>query len=296
MHTINLTGNANITSATYAKLIADTYTSLNKSVAGDPFWPSAAQLVIQHSSKRYAFLGAPVTIPNVAHLAKDIGPAERPDKRALRKPARAWRLADDLRNDFSKPEETLASILAFVDNYLAPFLNPWISEVFCAERPTFSFDQLDDGKLLCISIPPSFQAERIYINTFLKFGAYMHLQMRFQQIEAIEEKNMIFIFADEGQEVVTAAESAFADHRQLATIREAKGCFVLATQTFEALATALGPERANVLVSNLVTHFIFKCATNETSEWAATSIGDPNDSREIDLISPRAAHGVLSAD
>ena len=190
-------------------------------------------------------------------------------------------IADDLRNDFSKPEETLASILAFVDNYLAPFLNPWIAEVFCAEQPTFSFDQLDDGKLLCISIPPSFQAERIYINTFLKFGAYMHLQMRFQQIEAIEEKNMIFIFADEGQEVVTAAESAFADHRQLATIREAKGCFVLATQTYESLTTALGKDRADVLVANLVTHIIFKCATKETSEWAATSIGDRNDSGEI---------------
>lgn len=36
-HTINLTGNPNITSATYAKLIADTYTSLNKASAGDLF-------------------------------------------------------------------------------------------------------------------------------------------------------------------------------------------------------------------------------------------------------------------
>ena len=272
-HTINLTGNKNITSATYAKLIADTYTSLNKSVAGDPFWPSAAQLVIQHCLEALRFSGAPVTIPNVAHLAKDIR-ARDILINELSESQQGMGIADDLRNDFSKPEETLASILAFCDNYLAPFLNPWIAEVFCAERPTFSFDQLDDGKLVCISIPPSFQAERIYINTFLKFGAYMHLQMRFQQIEAIEDKNMIFIFADEGQEVVTAAESAFADHRQLATIREAKGCFVLATQTFEALATTLGPERANVLVSNLVTHFIFKAATNETSEWAANSIGN----------------------
>ena len=47
-------------------------------------------------------------------------------------------------------------------------------------------------------------------------------------------------FADEAQEIVTAADSAFADHRQLAIIREARGCFILATQTFEALATTLG--------------------------------------------------------
>ena len=273
MHTINLTGNPNITAATYAKLIADTYTSLNKSMAGDPFWPSAAQLVIQHCLEALRFSGAPVTIPNVAHLAKDIR-ARDVLINELSESQQGMGIADDIRNDFSKPEETLASILAFVDNYLAPFLHPWISEVFCAEQPSFSFDQLDDGKLLCISIPPSFQAERIYINTFLKFGAYMHLQLRFQHIESIEEKNMIFIFADEGQEVVTAAESAFADHRQLATIREAKGCFILATQTYESLTTALGKDRADVMVANLVTHIIFKCATKDTSEWAATSIGD----------------------
>jgi type IV secretory pathway TraG/TraD family ATPase VirD4 len=274
-HTINLTGNAHITSATYAKLIADTYTSLNKSTAGDPFWPSAAQLIIQHCLEALRFSGAAATIPNVARIVKDGDARNRLINLLCEiREGEGRDLADELKRDFSKPEETLASIVAFVDNYLAPFLNPWISEVFCVERPTFSFDELDHGKLLCISIPPSFQAERIYINTFLKFGAYMHLQMRFQQLEHIAEKNMIFIFADEGQEVVTAAESAFADHRQLATIREANGCFVLATQTYESLTTALGKDRADVLVGNLVTHIIFKCATKETSEWAATSIGD----------------------
>jgi type IV secretory pathway TraG/TraD family ATPase VirD4 len=274
-HTINLTGNAHITSATYAKLIADTYTSLNKSAAADPFWPSAAQLIIQHCLEALRFSGTPVTIPNVARVVKDSDARNRLIKDLSESYEREGReVAEELKHDFSKPEETLGSIIAFVDNYLAPFLNPWISEVFCAERPTFAFGRLDDGILLCISIPPSFQAERIYINTFLKFGAYMHLQMRFQQIEQIEEKNMIFIFADEGQEVVTAAESAFADHRQLATIREAKGCFILATQTYESLTTALGKDRADVMVANLVTHIVFKCATKETSEWAATSIGD----------------------
>jgi type IV secretory pathway TraG/TraD family ATPase VirD4 len=274
-HTINLTGNPNITSATYAKLIADTYTSLNKSTTGDPFWPTAAQLIIQHCLDALRLTDAPVTIPQVATLIKS-AEARTAIITSLSKSSNqeAKNIAQELTHDFEKPEETLGSIIAHADNYLAPFLNPWISEVFCAARPTFDFDQLDKGKLVCISIPPTFQAERIYINTFIKFGTYMHLQMRFQHIQQIDEKNLIFVFADEGQEIVTAADSAFADHRQLAVIREAKGCFVLATQTYEALATALGKDRANVLVSNLLTHFIFKAATKETSEWAATSIGD----------------------
>ena len=69
----------------------------------------------------------------------------------------------------------------------------------------FSFDNLDEGKLLCISIPPTFQAERIYINTFIKFGTYMHLQMRFQHVQEMQDKNLIFVFADEAQKIVTAA-------------------------------------------------------------------------------------------
>jgi hypothetical protein len=69
----------------------------------------------------------------------------------------------DLTHDFEKkPDETLGSIIADVDNFLAAFLNPWTSEVFCAESPTFSFDQLDDVKLLCISIPATSAPNSVY--------------------------------------------------------------------------------------------------------------------------------------
>jgi hypothetical protein len=89
-HTINLTGNPNITSATYAKLIADTYTSLNKSSAGDPFWPTAAQLIIQHCLDALRLTRAPVTIPRVAWLIKEhrgphggySGPLRKPSPRS----------------------------------------------------------------------------------------------------------------------------------------------------------------------------------------------------------------------
>ena len=275
LYTVNLTGDRSITSATYAELIGDCYTALNKSAVGDPFWPSAAKLIIQNCLEALRLTNAPCTIPNIARLSKDINLREGViNDLATSEQREARELAEDLRQSFSKPPETLASILAFTDNFLSPFLNPLISETFCAEQPTFSFNDLDAGKLVCISIPPAFQAERVFINTFLKFGTYMHLQMRFQAMDKIQEKPMIFLFADEAQEIVTSAESAFADFRQLATIREAKGSVVMCTQTYEALSSALGNDRADVLVGNLTSHVIFKCATKETSEWAAASIGD----------------------
>ena len=80
-------------------------------------------------------------------------------------------------------------LVAFRDGYLRPtaraawrragdasapisayFMNPEISEVFCANEPTFSMDQIDDGKIVCIAMPQKFQSERLYINTILKLS------------------------------------------------------------------------------------------------------------------------------
>jgi hypothetical protein len=38
-----------------------------------------------------------------------------------------------------------------------------------------------------------------------------------------EKANLIVLFADEGQEIITGAESAFADHRAAGIIREGRG-------------------------------------------------------------------------
>src|SRR4029077_13474435 len=107
-HTSNLPGNPKITSATYAKLIADTYTSLNKSSSGDPFWPTAAQLIIQHCLDALRLTRAPVTIPRVAELIKSteartavisaLSASHHPEAKTL---------AMDLAHDFEKPDETL---------------------------------------------------------------------------------------------------------------------------------------------------------------------------------------------
>ena len=58
-------------------MIADTYTSLNKSSAGDPFWPTAAQLIIQHCLDALRFTKAPVTIPR-AQFRANLLPEEFP--------------------------------------------------------------------------------------------------------------------------------------------------------------------------------------------------------------------------
>ena len=137
-HTINLTGNPNITSATYAKLIADTYTSLNKSSSGDSFWPTAAQLIIQHCLDALRLTNAPVTIPRVAGLIKstEARAAVIASLSASYHPKRKLSPRILYMTSRSRRKRS-ACIIAHVDNFLATFLNPWISEVFCAEIPDF---------------------------------------------------------------------------------------------------------------------------------------------------------------
>ena len=54
----------------------------------------------------------------------------------------------------------------------------------------------------------------MYINTILKLSYYFHALSRFDKPAGERENaNLIVLFADEGQEIITGAESAFADHR-----------------------------------------------------------------------------------
>jgi hypothetical protein len=121
---------------------------------------------------------------------------------------------------------------AHISNF---FINPEIAEIFCANEPTFSIAQIDAGKIVCIAMPQKFQSERLYINTILKLSYYFHALSRFDKpAEEREKDNLIILFADEGQEIITGAESAFADHRAAGVIREARATIVLASLHFHS--------------------------------------------------------------
>ena len=84
--------------------------------------------------------------------------------------------------------------------------------------------QIDAGKLVCIAMPQKFQSERLYINTILKLSYYFHALSRFDRpAEATGERTISSSSSrTKGQEIVTGAESAFADHRAAGIIREAQ--------------------------------------------------------------------------
>lgn len=275
-HTINITGNPDVPSSTYAKVIVDTALSLTGGRGGNPFFPIRAQLAIQMAFDILRHLECFVTIPNIHSLLMNQTDADALMKRLdERDDERSEELLASLQGYFDQPPEQFGGVQGTLSTYLEFFLNREIAEVFCADEPTFSVSEIDQGKIVCLAMPQKFQSERLYINTILKLAYYFHALSRFDKpAEEREKDNLLILFADEGQEIITGAESAFADHRAAGVIREAKATIVLATQAYTSLLGSLDKRYADVLMLNLSNELIFTVANHDSAVIAAKNIGE----------------------
>jgi hypothetical protein len=275
-YSINLTGNPDVPASTYAKVIVDTALSLSGGRGCNPFFPIRAQLAIQTAFEILRHLESYVTIPNIHRLLLNATDANKTlailEKRSDQ---RSRELMVSLKSYLDQPPEQLGGVQGTLSTYLEFFLNPEIAEVFCAEDPTFSVSEIDRGKIVCLAMPQKFQTERLYINTILKLSYYFHALSRFDKpAEAREKDNLLILFADEGQEIITGAESAFADHRAAGVIREARATIVLATQAYTSLLGSLDKRYADVLMLNLSNELIFTVANHDSAQIASKSIGE----------------------
>jgi hypothetical protein len=277
VHTINITGNPSVPASTYAKVIVDTAASLTGGRGQNPFFPTKAQIAIQTGFEVLRHMEAYVTIPNIHRLLLNEADATAAIETLMNKgDERSHELVVALRDGFfGQPPEQLGGVQGTLSTYLEFFINPEIAEVFCANEPTFSMDQIDEAKIVCIAMPQKFQSERLYINTILKLSYYFHALSRFDKpAEEREKDNLIILFADEGQEIITGAESAFADHRAAGVIREARATIVLATQAYTSILGSLDKRYADVLMLNLSNELIFTCANHDSAVIASKNIGE----------------------
>lgn len=274
--TINITGNPDVPASTYAKVIVDTAVSLTGGRGGNPFFPTKAQLAIQTAFEILRHMEAYTTIPNIHRLLLVEEDSNAAIETLMNKgDQRSHELVTAFRSYLDQPPEQLGGVQGTISTYLDFFLNPEIAEVFCANEPTFSVSEIDAGKIVCIALPQKFQSERLYINTILKLSYYFHALSRFDKpAEDREKDNLLILFADEGQEIITGAESAFADHRAAGVIREARATIVLATQAYTSIHGALDKRYADVLMLNLSNELIFTVANQDSAVIASKNIGE----------------------
>ncbi len=279
VHTINILGDVSIPASSYATFLIDTYSSLNPKGEGgsSAFFKSKGQEMIALGIETLRLINDPVTIPRLERFLCDDSNQEGKLFALARLTSTnpsALKVHQDILSMKSLPPETLGGIIGYIGNILKPFTEENIASIFCADEPTFSVSEIDQGKLVCVSIPQSFILQRVFINTLLKLFFYFHAQCRFDQ--SVEERaahNQIFLCADEGQEIITSAYSAFADHRQAAILREAKATIILATQGYSSIYASLPKEHADVLISSLANQLIFQASSEENAKTAEGFLG-----------------------
>ncbi len=275
-HAYNLTSDRTIPASTYAKFVVDTASSLGQQ--GDKgFFKNQAQTHIAKALETLYEIRADVTLENAYSLLLD----EKDMNEALSDllggyaTERRNALYDHFKNRFlNQPPEQIGGVKETIANYLQHFLSPEITQVFCPRENTFDFAEIDRGKIICVAMPQKFQAERRYVNTFLKMLFYTHVLRRFDKSKAQRrDDNLLILWADEAQRFMTASEDGMSDYNSVDVIREAQGTVVAAAQSSTSFVPPLGREKARVLTLNLRNRMIFKAADEEGAVESADFLG-----------------------
>jgi len=275
-HRFNFLDIPGIPFSAHAKTICDVADALGQR-GGNTFFKTQAQIHIEWAFKAlqesgylvsldecYRFLTNERTMYNILEVLK-----RKSGKHALS-------IVEHFNHNFSnQPPEQLGGVRQTISNYLKYFTDPAIAEVFCPKQSTFSFEDIDKGKVICLSIPQKYAVERRYLNTLLKMTFYRHAIRRFDKPSSKRARdNLIILWADEAQKIVTASEDGLSDYNAVDVIREAKATVVAATQSFLSLVPPMGSEdKAKVFIANMGNRIIFKAADEESAKIAADTLG-----------------------
>jgi len=259
---LNLLADPSVPWSTYAKMLVDTATAAGQR-GGQSFFKETARDVIAHAMQALEAADLPVTLNHVHDMICVSADLEmvlaRLDERAS--PAAAQER--QYFKDFAKqPDEQKSGTVYSVANFLRPYTPPDIAEVFCSTEPNFSLAEVDQGRLICLSVPQTYQVERRYLNLLAKQLFFLHAFRRFDLDRAeLARRNLIVLVLDEGQKTTLVSEDGFSDHAAVDELREAGVCLISATQTPLSLYAAFETERkADVFMANLRTQIHFRAA------------------------------------
>lgn len=275
-HTFNFLDNPHLPYSAKAKIICDVAASLGQRT-DQSFFRMQAQVQMEFAFQVLAISGLPVTLDNAyGLLTTDSVLKDVMDMLAKQDSAVAKVLLEHYEGAFrSQPAEQLGGVKTTVANYLKYFTDSGIAEVFCPAKSSFSFDDLDQGKIICVSLPQCYQVERRYINTLLKLSFYTHALRRFDKPAAARAgDNLLILWADEAQKIVTAADDGMSDYNVVDVIREARATVVAATQSYQSLMPPMADERkAKVFIANMANRVTFCAADEESAKIAADTLG-----------------------
>jgi len=195
-----------------------------------------------------------------------------PDETSRTDPAPLREARYQLENNYwNQPPEQLGGVRGTLYNFLVPFTEPEIAEVFCAGN-TFDLRDMEKGAVVCLALPQKFAIQRRYVTTLLKVLAYQIIRNRFDLRPDRPDwarRNLILIEQDEWQRHAVRADG------DVDVIREAGGTTYAATQTQNAVWARLGGrEQAAPILANLRNRWICQAATEECADESSKTLGE----------------------
>ena len=271
---MNVLADRSIPWTTYAKLIVDTATAAGQK-GGQAFFKETARDAIAHAMQALDSVGEAVTLENVHNVICQSADTTWLTGELNKRGKAAKEDAEFFKDFAAQPPEQKGGSISTVANYLRPYAIPDIADVFCSIEPNFSLAELDAGKLVCLSIPQTYQLERRYLNLLCKQLFFLHAFRRFDLPEPeMRQKNAIVLVLDEGQKTTLLSEDGFADHATVDELREAGVCVMLATQTPLSLYASFDHQKkADVFMANMRTQIHFRAADEQGAKILSQKLG-----------------------
>ena len=284
--TFNLLSVENIPWQTYAKIIVDVASSQGQGGGGgaSSFFRTQARNAIhmamelldalyQHEGK-----GEKVKLDEVKDILSENGAKAIlkmvPDE--LKNNEAYLYFQNDYLVQAEKAPQQFAGIVSTISNYLSPYTGKDVKNVFCASESTFSLDEIDNGKVICVSIP-AVNSNRDYINTFVKHLFYHHVLSREDLTQdELNNKNLAVFIADEAQDIVTKSEG-MDDSKVVAKIRSSRGTVIFATQSSTSYLDRLGQFKTETLLLNLANKIYFRPPDDRGAKMAESELSKDED-------------------
>jgi len=272
---LNLLAMPDVPWTTYAKIIVDSATAAGQR-GGQAFFKETARDVITHAMHALEAADLPVTLSNVHDMVCIPSELTLVLSRLSQKSTEVAAIEAQYFRDFAnQPPEQRSGTVNTVANYLRPYTPPDIAEVFSSVEPNFALSEVDEGRLICISIPQTYQVERRYLNLLVKQLFLLHAFRRFDLDRTdLKNRNIIALVLDEGQKTTLVSEDGFSDHTAVDELREAGVCLISATQTPLSFYAAFDTERkADVFMANLRTQIHFRAADEKGAKIISDKMG-----------------------
>jgi type IV secretory system conjugative DNA transfer VirD4/TraG family protein len=172
-------------------------------------------------------------------------------------------------NYWNQPPDQLGGVRSTLYNFLVPFTEPEIAEVFCADS-TFDLRDIQLGKVVCLAIPQKYALQRRYVATLVKTLAYQIILERFDRSADDPDwlnRNVILVEQDEWQRHAVRADC------DVDVVREARGAVYAATQSQNSVWLKLGGrENAAPMIANLRNRWICQAATEDCADESSNLV------------------------